>query len=60
MGELHAWALKRCGPGGYADTSRLDRDDQRNPIEFAVFHFPTAEIARDFAAAFDQIRARVV
>ena len=59
-GLLHAWALKRCGHGGYAETSEGRPGDREIGVAVVQFSFPTAEIARDFAAAFAQIGAKVV
>jgi hypothetical protein len=50
----------RCGPGGYLDSGRIEQDREKKPVEFALFHFPDAAAARDFAAAFRQIGAKVV
>jgi hypothetical protein len=60
LSSMHSWALKRCGPGGYLDSGRTGRDREKNPVEFVVFHFPDAVTARDFAARFAQIGAKVV
>ena len=50
---MHAWSLRRCGPAGYMDSARTDRE-QHDSVEFVVFHFPSAEIMRDFAARFEK------
>jgi hypothetical protein len=60
MSAMHSWALKRCGPGGYLDSSRIEQDREKSPLEFALFHFPDAAAARDFAAAFGPIGAKIV
>jgi hypothetical protein len=60
VSAMHSWALKRCGPGGYLDSGRIEQDREKKPVEFALFHFPDAAAARDFAAAFRQIGAKVV
>jgi hypothetical protein len=59
LSDMHAWALKRCGPGGYLDTERMERDRQ-SAVEFVVFHFPDAAAARDFVTAFAWIGAKIV
>ena len=60
LGEMHAWALKRCGPGGYLDSGRTKRDRENKAVEFVLFHFPDAAAARDFAAACKLMGAKVV
>ena len=59
LGEMHAWALRRCGPGGYLDSGRMERDGPE-PVEFVRFHFPDAQTAREFAARFEQLGARLL
>lgn len=60
LNEMHEWARKRRGPGGYAESGRIERDKQKNMVEFALFHFPDAETARDFVARFAALGAEVV
>jgi hypothetical protein len=59
LSSMHSWALKRCGPSGYLESTRTDRDGQTNAVEYMLFHFPDAAVARDFAAAFGRIGAKV-
>ena len=58
IGSLHAWALNRCGHGGYAVTGKPASGEV--PGDLVVFHFLTAEVARDFAANFEKIGAKLV
>jgi hypothetical protein len=60
LSAMHSWALKRCGPGGYLDRSQIEQDRLKNPVKIALFHFPDAAAARDFAVAFVSIGAKVL
>jgi hypothetical protein len=60
LSAMHSRALRRCGPGGYLDSGRIEQDPQKNPVEFVFFHFPDAAAARDFATAFKQIDAKLI
>jgi hypothetical protein len=60
MSLVDGWALKRCGQGGYVETPKPPaRRQPDEPSKFVVVYFPTAEIARDFAAAFEHIGAKL-
>jgi hypothetical protein len=60
LSAMHAWALRRCGPGGYLDTTQMG-DDRKKPAEkFVQFAFPDAAAARDFARTFAQVGAKAV
>jgi hypothetical protein len=59
LNEMHAWALKRCGSGGYAESGETERDKKKLVSEFAVFHFPDAQTARDFVTRFASIGAKL-
>jgi hypothetical protein len=58
-GVLHAWALKRCGHGGYGEVTVARASDREIAAGGAQFCFPTAEIAREFALAFEHVGAKL-
>jgi hypothetical protein len=59
LSEMHAWALKRCGSNGYAESGEMERGQNRHVSEFAVFQFPDAQTARDFVTRFAAIGAKL-
>jgi hypothetical protein len=60
MGILHAWAIRRCGRNGYAQTTQPHRAEPDGSVEFVMFHFETTENATEFAAAWVNTGAKLV
>jgi hypothetical protein len=56
---MHAWAVKRCDSGGYAESGEIERDQKKHTCEFAVFHFPDAQTARDVVTRFAAVGAKL-
>jgi hypothetical protein len=55
---MRDWARKRGGSSGYAEAATSNAIRKRLSQEFALFHLPDVQVARDFVARFWHIGAK--